>query len=136
MSLSLDEINMLKTKVLEVLNYVETNKSRIRSEDKKQIHNHLNYTLNTLGNMSNSAIVQASEPCYGSASSSKTIIYNKDGTSRIIDPTNIPRTNDGWEAQFDSSLLMKPPCFQLPPQNITNIKQLKQASEWHRLKAL
>jgi hypothetical protein len=134
--LSMKEISMMKGTLLQLINYVDDNRHRMRQEDRKQLANHLNYALNTLGNMSNSLDVQMSQPCWGASCptdpvrpgekpQTKFMMYNRDGTSTVLDKKDLPRTKDDWEMQFDESLLLRPPCYQMPPQNVTDLGRLR-----------
>jgi hypothetical protein len=142
MSITQEEINGMSTKVIEILNYIETNKRRIPTHDQRQLSNHLSYVLNTLGNMSNMLAVDKSDPYfsrqgdYGRVAPARKVVYNPDGTTRIVSSGELSTSGDGWEAQFDEGMLMHPPCYQMPPQNITSIPRIKKATEWNRLKDL
>ena len=140
MSITQEEINGMSSQVISILNYIETHKRRIPTHDQRQLANHLTYVLNTLGNMSNTLAIEKSDP-YFSRSGSNTaparkVVYNPDGTTRIVSAKEVATTGDGWEAQFDEGLLMNPPCYQMPPQNLTSISRIKKATEWNRMKDL
>lgn len=141
--LSQTEIQTLQDDVLNILSKLESLKYRIASHDQRQLVNHLQYTLTTLRNMSNTVAVEKSDPYnvshndYTSSNlSGKKVQYNPNGTTRIIDPVAVHTTGDGWENQFNESLLIKPPCYMMPPQSLTSIPQLRQASEYNRLSNL
>lgn len=134
--LSFKEIEGMKNRISSLLSDIHSNKHRIRSHDHRQLNNHLQYALTTLGNMQNILSVEQSDP-YASRQSDysqvtgaegKKVVYNQDGTTRIIDSNQVHTTNEDWEKQFDQGLLMRPPCFQAPPQNLTNISRIRQAS--------
>ena len=131
-TLSLGEIDAMRQQVLKLLSTIERNKYRIMTHDFNQLNNHLKYTLNTLGNMSNILTVERSDPVYGSAASAtgqgKMVVYNPDGTTKIINSSTVHTTGEDWERQFDAGLLMRPPCFQVPPQNLTSIPKIKAAA--------
>lgn len=135
-SLSFGEIEGMRKQIIALLSTIDTNKHRIMTHDYRQLNNHLQYALNTLGNMHNILAVEQSDP-YGSrqaevsgiqSSQGKKVVYNPDGTTRIIDGNKVHTTGEDWERQFDEGLLMRPPCFQVPPQNITSIPRIRQAS--------
>jgi hypothetical protein len=135
-SLSFEEIEGMRTQVLNILSNLNTNKHRIMTHDFRQLNNHLQYALNTLGNMHNILAVEQSDP-YGSQQSDysqvsglkgKKVLYNPDGTTRIVDNSDSLGRGEDWEKQFDEGLLMRPPCFQIPPQNLTSIPRIRQAS--------
>ena len=135
-SLSFGEIQSLKQQVLEIISTIETKKHKIMPHDFRQLNNNLQYTLTTLNNMHNILAVEKSDP-YGSRQADyskvagvggRTVVYNSDGTTRIVGSDGVNSTGEDWEKQFDEGLLMKPPCFQLPPQNLTNINRIRQAA--------
>lgn len=133
--LSQNEIQELQRDVLNILQKLEPVKHRIAPQDHRQLVNHLQYTLTTLRNMSNTIAVEQSDPYNSMAGqlSAKRVLYNQDGTTSIVDPSSVHTTGDGWENQFDENLLLKPPCFQTPPQNLTSLKAIRNASEQRRL---
>jgi hypothetical protein len=135
-SLTFKEIDSIRHQVLSVMNNIESVKYRIMTQDHRQLTNHLQYVLGTLTNMSNILAVEKADP-YSSQQadytkvtgiSGKKVIYNQDGSTRIIDSASVHTTGEDWERQFDEGLLMKPPCFQMPPQNLTSIPRIRQAS--------
>jgi len=135
-TLSFDEIQEIKGRILGIISTIETKKHKIMPHDFRQLNNHLQYSLTTLNNMHNILAVQKSDP-YGSrqtdyskvtGTGSRTVLYNSDGTTRVVGSTQITSTGDDWERQFDEGLLMKPPCFQVPPQNLTNLNRLRHAA--------
>lgn len=141
-SLSFEEIEGMRNQVISLLSTINTNKYRIMTHDYRQLNNHLQYTLTTLGNMHNILAVERSDP-YGiqqaqasgvqgqGQAQGKKIVYNSDGTTRIIDGNQVNSTGEDWEKQFDEGLLMRPPCFQVPPQNLTSIQRIRQASNYN-----
>lgn len=139
--ISQNEIQELQQDVLNLLAKLEPLKYRIGTQDHRQLINNLQYTLTTLRNMSNTVSVEQSDP-YSSAQlnytheTNKKLIYNPDGTTRIVDSKSLHTTGDAWESQFDESLLLKPPCYMVPPQNLNSIPKLRQASEFYRVSNL
>lgn len=139
-TISQSRIQELQNDVLKVLDKVEKSKYQIRTHDHRQLVNHLQYTLTTLRNMSNTIAVEKSDP-YNSYQSDyqagphagKKVQYAPDGKAHIIGASDVHTTGDGWEAQFDENLLIKPPCFQMPPQNLTSIPVIRRTSEFHRV---
>jgi hypothetical protein len=135
-SLSFGEIQSLKQQVLGIISTIETKKHKVMPHDFRQLNNNLQYTLTTLNNMHNILAVEKSDP-YGSRQADyssmagvggRTVIYNSDGTTKIVGSNAPNNTGEDWEKQFDEGLLMKPPCFQLPPQSLTNINRIRQAA--------
>ena len=138
-TLKVQEIDVMRMKVIEVLKYVEQNKHRIRSHDRTKINNHMNYGLATMDNMINIRHVEDADPYnqpqanynMNPRSTDRTVVYNNDGTSKIIDKSKLT-TGEGWETQFDEGLLLRPPCYSMPPQNITDINRIKNVSAHQR----
>jgi hypothetical protein len=128
-------------KVLDVLQYVEQNKHRLRSHDRVKISNHLNYALSTMDNMINIRHVEEADPYNETTGnyqlnprmSNRTVIYNTDGTTKIVDKSKLNVTGDGWEQQFDENLLLNPPCYVMPPQNLTDINNIRKVSLQQRM---
>jgi len=135
-TLSFNEIESMRQRVLSMLSWLNTNKYRVRTHDYRQITNHLQYVLTTFGNMTNILAVEQSDPYHSqqadytkiAAVSGKKVIYNPDGSTRVIDTEGVHTTGEDWERQFDEGLLMKPPCYQLPPQNLTDINRIRKAA--------
>jgi hypothetical protein len=129
-TLSFGEIESMRKGVLTLLSTIERNKYRMLTQDFNQLNNHLRYSLNILGNMTNILTVEKSDP-YSSGSAGvqkKTVVYNADGTTKIIDSASVHTTGEEWEQQFDAGLLMNPPCYSMPPQSLTSIPHIKRAS--------
>jgi hypothetical protein len=135
-TLTFKEIESMRQQVLGVMSGIHSNKHRIMSQDYRQLNNHLQQVLSTLGNMTNILTVEKADP-YGSSQADYTqvtgvvgqkVVYNPDGSTRIINPNSVHTTGEDWERQFDEGLLMKPPCFQMPPQSLTSIPNIRQAS--------
>ena len=121
-TLSFEEITQMRQQVL--------------SHDHRQLNNHLQYVLTTLSNMHNIMTVEKSDP-YGSRQSDYTqvtaqggrkVVYNADGSTRVITASSVHSSGEDWEKQFDEGLLMNAPCFQTPPQSMTNIGRIRQAA--------
>ena len=140
--LTASEISGLQHKLVSILDYLQTNRTRIRTEDFGQLNNHIRYAMTTLTNMSNILAVESADPYgklhYGNASqgAATTVVYNKDGTTRVVSESSLKTTGDGWERQFDGGLLQRPPCFLAPPQTLTSLPKIKTASDWNRTKNL
>jgi hypothetical protein len=86
--------------------------------------NHFQFALNHLGNMINILSVQSSDPRtqysgWQSTGPARTVIYNPDGSTKIINANEPVSRGEAWETQFDESLLLRPPNYMLPPQSIT-----------------
>ncbi len=141
MSLSFNKIDKLRVRILRNLKDLELNKYHIKSHDLTQLRNHHNFILSTLDNMVNIQKVEKSDPWNNIQSindicnevevgnNNKTVIYNPDGTTRIVSNTNISKTNGDWEHQFDPSIHMNPPCYIMPPQNLTSINKINNSGE-------
>lgn len=134
----------LEQGVLNLLSKVDQQKYYLQNGDYRQLTNHLQFCLTTIRNISQTLAVQQADPYnafqadYTSASgmSGKKVKYMPDGSVMIVDAKSLNTTGDGWENQFDESMLIRPPCFQSPPQNLTNLKSVRQATEWNRLKSV
>jgi hypothetical protein len=141
-NLTLNEITGLQGKVLAIIDEVYTNKGRIETSAYKELNNHLQYVMTVLRNMATTQVVEKSDP-YNSFQSDYTgvtgytgskVLYNADGTTRLT--RQPPTTGQGWELQFDESQLMNPPCFMVPPQNLTSIPAIRRADRWRRVNNL
>lgn len=136
-TLTFNEIDAIRQQILGVVSRIHSNKHRIMSQDYRQLNNHLQYTLTTLGNMANTLAIEKSDP-YSSKQADytkvtglggKTILYNPDGSTRLVDANSVHTTGEGWENQFDENLLIKGPSYQKPPQSLTNIRHIRQAAQ-------
>uniref|UniRef100_A0A6C0J4X8 Uncharacterized protein n=1 Tax=viral metagenome TaxID=1070528 RepID=A0A6C0J4X8_9ZZZZ len=141
--ISQNELQDLRTDVMNILSKLDTMKYRINSGDHRLLVNNFQYTISTLNNMSNTLTVELSDPYNSghlnytpSKSAGKHLKYNKDGTSNIIDESEFHTTGDGWEKQFNDSQMINPPCYIVPPQNINSIPKIRKTSEFHRIAEL
>lgn len=143
-SLTQNDIQSLQDDILKVIEKIDKKKYQMRNEDYRQLNNHLQYTLTTLRNMSNTIFVEKADPYSGyqsdyttiGAVGGKKLTYNADGSTKIIDSRAFHTTGEGWENQFDESMLMKPPCFQVPPQNLTSLPTIQKACQYNRMNRL
>jgi hypothetical protein len=132
--LTQSDIDGLETRIVQVLSQVESKKHGITSYDFNQLNNHLQMCLTVFRNIRNNLTVQASDTYggynqnYTGIGQSPKIFYNTDGTTKIVNGNTPETTNEEWEKQFDQSLLINPPCFIVPPQNITSVPRLRQAA--------
>ena len=133
-SLKMSEIEMMRGNLLALNDFVYKNRFNMQQEDGRQLMNHFNYALDILSTMANKVYIQLSEGEPGC----KTLIYdlNNSGRTTVVTSDTLPRTTDGWEKQFDDSLLMNPPCYNFPPQNLSNIQKIRTASTAQRLNTL
>jgi hypothetical protein len=142
-NLTTKDVSELEQDVLKLIQKVDQKKYVLQNNDFRQLTNHLQYCLTTIRNISQTLAVQQADPYnafqadYTSTSglAGKKVQYMPDGSVRIVDPKKLNTTGDAWENQFDESMLIRPPCFQSPPQNLTNIKSIRQATEWNRIKS-
>ncbi len=133
MSLNLKKIDRLRSRILNNLKELEESKHLVRTHDLSLLKNHHNYILNTLDNMINIAKVEKSDP-YNSfnyeaplntANSGKTVLYNIDGTTKIVKSKNVHKSKgEEWETVFDQKLLTSVPSTLAPPQYLTNINRI------------
>lgn len=147
-TLSLPEIDELRNGVMTILRKLELKKHQLRSNDRTKLVNHLNFTLETLDNMVNIKRVEMADPYNGWAAkpgsdymidpraTKRTIVYNPDGTTRIVDNSRLDSSGEEWERQFDQSQLIKPPCYMMPPQTLSSIDRIKSASSSVRVARL
>ena len=145
-SLKMSEIEMMRGNLLALNDFVYKNRFNMQQDDGRQLMNHFNYALDILSTMANKLSIQLTEACYSPSCYTdgvtkpygKTLLYdlNNSGRTVIVSPATLPRTTDGWERQFDDKLLLNPPCYTIPPQNLTNIQKIRHASEANRLQSL
>ena len=147
MSLQIGKIDKLRLRILKNLQELEENKHLIRSHDLTKLRNHHNFILSTYDNMINIKKVEQSDPWNNmqyanrktkvpGSDSSKTVIYNSDGTTRIVSNKELVSTGEGWEHQFNESMLVNPPCYIMPPQYLTSISKIRSSGKHDRMKGL
>jgi hypothetical protein len=142
MSLKLSKIDVMRIRILKNLKELESSKHEIRSHDFTKLMNHHNYILSTLDNMVNIRKIEQSDPWnnmqHANANalgktklgkSNKTVIYNTDGSTRVVSNKQLVNTGEGWEHQFDQSMLVNPPCYIMPPQYLTSIKKIRNSGK-------
>ena len=142
--LTSSEILELERDVLNMLAKMESKKYRVQNNDYRQLTNHLQYCLTTIRNISQTLAVEKSDPYnrysqdYTTTSnlSGKKVKYMPDGSLKVVSAHSLNTTGDGWESQFDESMLIRPPCFQAPPQSLTHISTIRSATEVNRLRAV
>jgi hypothetical protein len=143
-NLSSKDVLELEQDVLNILKKVDQKKYYLHNGDFRQLNNHLQYCLTTIRNISQTLAVQQADP-YNSfqadytatnGMTGKKIKYMPDGSVKIVDAAALNTTGDGWENQFDETMLVRPPCFQSPPQNLTNLTSIRQATEWNRIQSV
>lgn len=121
----LSEIRSLESDVLAVIQKVHGFKYKMATENYRQLTNNLQYTLSTLRTMVNVEESIGRDPyaSYSNPLQQKRVIRNRDGTTRVVNVSEIPKTGAGWEAAFDESLLLNPPNFLIPPTSVTSLKK-------------
>lgn len=140
-SLPITEIDRMRTKIRENIGELNLKRALMLPNDFNLLMNHHQYILDIFNNMINAKKVEQSDPyspTYGSYlenqnllapyKGKKTLIYNPDGTTQIVGESQLCRTNEEWEAQFDANLLLNPPSYLLPPANVWDINQVKTMS--------
>lgn len=144
-TLSLPEIDEFRNGIIALLKHLELKKQLIRSHDRTKLVNHLNFSLEVLDNMVNIKKVEMADPynrwnaqpttnyMLDPRANIKNVIYNPDGTTRIIDNASRPTNQEEWTRVFDESQLINPPCFMMPPQNLSSIQRIKSANLENRL---
>ena len=144
-TLSVAEIDQLRKPILAAISQLNTKKSMIRPNDFAQLSNYYQYILNTLNNMVNTKNVEMANP-YGQPSlkaghsnyilnpyqGNQRVISNPDGTTRIVEGHEIANQKNEWEAQFSESLLLNPPMYTYPPQNVYDISAAKNMRQQNR----
>lgn len=147
-TISINQIDQLRRNILANLKMMELNKPLFRSHDYLKLMNHHNFILETLDNMINIKKVEMNDPynSWNATPSSRTVldpsatrqqvIYNRDGTTRIVNVASLDATGEEWEKQFDQRFLLNPPCYMMPPQNLSGIPRIRNASEANRVRSL
>ena len=138
-SLTLNGIDGLRNNILANLRTIELNKHLIASHDRVKLQNHHNYILSTLDNMVNIKQVEMADPynnwsaeikdsaCLDPGANNKRVVYNKDGSTRVVNTRALNATGEEWEVQFDETQLLNPPCYMMPPQNLYSIPRIQKA---------
>jgi hypothetical protein len=118
--ISQEQIQHLQKATLSIIDQIEHLKHQIRSHDMKQMINHLQLTLSTLRNMSNSIMLDNAAPSFTERNNSNVkVIYNPDGSTRIVRSACLASNGDGWESQFDENLQIRGPTYLRPPASKT-----------------
>ena len=142
--MSIPQIDNMRQHILQNLKTLELQKHLIRSHDRVRLMTLHNAILDTLNNMINIRKVEMSDP-YNQPNGNlnmdprmglRTVVYNPDGTTRIVDKSKLASTGEGWEMQFDQSMLLNPPCYTMPPYSLSDINAVKRASEQQRMMRL
>jgi len=141
-ALPISEIDKMRTNIRHNIAELNLKRHLMLPNDFTLLMNHHQYILNLYNNMINSKKVEQSDPYSPTYDSylnnqgklnpyqgKKTVVYNPDGTTQIVGEGELSRTNEEWESQFDSSLLLNPPSYIHPPNNVWNIRQVKRMSE-------
>ena len=135
-NISFKKIDEMRVNILKNLKLIESNKHLIRTHDKNILMNYHNFILNTFDNMINILKVENADPYAHtnmndnlnfSNGVTSTVLYNIDGTSKVINKRNIINSNNDWERQFDENI-MNPPCYSMPPQSLTYIPKIKNST--------
>lgn len=145
-SLPISDIDKMRTKVRENIAELNLKRHLMLPNDFTLLMNHHQYILNLYNNMINAKKVEQSDPYSPTHQSylqnqhtldpykgKKTLIYNPDGTTQIVGESELCRTNEEWEAQFDPSLLLNPPSYIFPPSNVWNVSQVKSMGQPQQL---
>jgi hypothetical protein len=116
--LSQAQIQELQNDVLNVMTKVDRLKYQMRTEENRQINTYLQHAIRVLRNMSNREKV-APAGDFNSRNSSTKLVYNPDGSTKLVHTSDFHTTGDGWEHQFDERMLVRAPVFMVPPQSKT-----------------
>jgi len=134
--LSLQEIDEHRKTLQQSLARIQMQKVRISPNDYRNLMNYMQFCLTIFDNMINFKEVEENSPYnhqrigqngYTTARSS-TVVYNSDGTTKIVHPDEKNQDRAEWEMQFDQNV-MNPPCYIRPPMNVYNIDRIKKMHE-------
>jgi hypothetical protein len=146
-TMDIPEIDQFRKNIIENISNLNLKKARLRPYDFRILMNYHQYILDTLNNMINVKHAEYDNPYNLNLNNAgknrytlnpfmgeKRVIYNKDGTTRIVTGSDLARENkEEWESQFDESLLMNPPSYILPPSNVYDIGKIKNIKYQERL---
>lgn len=136
-TLNLKSLDSLRGRIIQNLKDIELSKHLIRTHDRTKLMNDHNQILMTLDNMINIKKVEMNDPYNMGGSvkemdprkSHRTVIYDSSGNAVIKDEHKISMTGEQWESMFNPSLLLNPPCYQMPPQNLTDISRINKTTQ-------
>ena len=117
----------LQRDVTALIGKVDRLKHNMQTHDFQQLTNHLQYCMTTLRNIQTmQGVERATMDGYDTqaAMTGARVLYNPDGSTKVVQPSATPCTGQGWERQFDQSTLINPPCYVMPPQGVTDLKKL------------
>lgn len=137
-SLSIADIDRLRKRLIDNIGDLNYMKAKFNSNDFTQLMNYHLFCLTIFDNMLNTRKVMESD-IYAPTQSPftddvcidnpvrgrKTIVYNQDGSTRVVGENDLCRKNEEWEQQFSPTLLQNPPTYSFPPTNVWNIKQVQ-----------
>lgn len=134
-SLTLDEIDVFRKRLIHNISELNINKHRLRGDEYNQLINYHNYALNILNNMQNIKRVELANPYNRNMYSvmggqvqpgidtinpyetQMKVIYLPDGRTKLIPNDQFAKHyKEEWETQF-SEQLINPPTYTLPPNN-------------------
>lgn len=137
-TLSVEQIDEMRKPILASISNLNNKKSLIRPNDFATLSNYYQYILNILNNMVNTKNVEMANqwgtPSMEAGNSSyklnpyqgnQRIISNLDGTTKIVEGHELANQQNEWETQFSESLLLNPPMYTYPPQNVYDISAAK-----------
>lgn len=137
-SMTVEEIDRLRSRLIHNISDLNIMKAKMQSSDFTQLMNYHQYCLDIFNNMINTRKIMESDTYAPSTApftddlcvdnpvrGRKTIVYNNDGTTRIVGENDLCTKNEEWERQFSPSLLQNPPLYNLPPSNVWNIRQAR-----------
>lgn len=132
------EIDKMRKNIIDNIATLNLKRQTMSPNDFNLLMNTHQYALNLFNNMINTKKVEQQDPyapthdCYKKNKhlldpykGKTTIVYNPDGTTRIVSESDLCRTNEEWEAQFDPKLLLNPPSYTFPPLNVWRTEQVK-----------
>ena len=131
------DIDKMRKRIMDNIAELNLKRNLMLPSDFTQLMNHHQYILNIYNNIINVKKVEQSDPFAPSYQGwvkqqyqadpnkgKQILIYNPDGTTRFIEESSLCK-NEEWEAQFDKSLLLNPPSYVYPPNNVYNINLVK-----------
>ena len=130
-SLTIEEINVMRQRVIDNLADLNLKKHKMKPNDFTTLMNYHKYVLNTMNNMVNVKTVEMNN-AYGKRVGSnyqkgqyeqnnKRVVTNYDGTTSVVDVSQLKESTEEWAAPFSQTLLVNPPSFIYPPQNVYTV---------------
>lgn len=143
-SLSVDELDQFRKRLVQNIAELNLHKSRIRVNEFNQLTNYHHYALNILNNMQNIKRVEMNNPynqnmrkvmnegraqpgieTLNPYEDQLKVVYDDNGRTKLVSQNDFSQSyKEEWETQFDENIL-NPPSYQIPPSNCWNLPQKK-----------